>query len=400
MNDMTLRSRPASRSKGGSGLDGTPHAPHDRRAEAYDGALDIGVVGLPPRHRPRTTRTLILVLLAAVIGAGGVLGAQRLTGRDEVAASVPAPQAVPLPSGVGALGRVIPETRVRRLGPPSTVSVMRIAHLFVHQGEQVAADQVVADFADADLKDAAAVEAAEKVAEAQAALALVEAAGRPSQIAAQEAHIASLMAQQQITSLDAARSAALVPSGASARAVADRDRAAAQRADANLRQAEEDLTTLQRSRPEDVAVAEARLHMAQAALATARAQARLSRVYAPVTGTILQIYARPGDIVGSDGLLDMADLRQLDVLADVYQTDLPRVRMGASAEVTIPGEPQPYAARVVEIGNLVERTVEAGTDPVARVDGRTVEVRLALSPAGTAALRHRIDMQVQVAIQP
>jgi len=191
-----------------------------------------------------------------------------------------------------------------------------------------------------------------------------------------------------------------VPSGAVTRAAAERDYAAAERADADLLQAENDLITLRQPRPEDVAVAEARLQAAQTALASARADAALSRIYAPVAGTILQIYARPGDAVGAEGLLDMADLDQLDVLADVYQTDLPRARMGAPAEVIVPGDSHRYEARVVKIGSLVQRTLEAGTDPVARVDGRTVEVWLALSPAGSAALRHRIDVQVQVAIQP
>jgi hypothetical protein len=48
----------------------------------------------------------------------------------------------------------------------------------------------------------------------------------------------------------------------------------------------------------------------------------------------------------------------------------------------------------------VRRTTQAGTDPVAAVDSRTVEVRLTLSDEATALLRRRSNMQVQVAIQP
>ena len=100
---------------------------------------------------------------------------------------------------------------------------------------------------------------------------------------------------------------------------------------------------------------------------------------APIAGTILKIYARPGDQVGGDGLLDMADLDRLDVVADVYETDLPRLRPGAEAEVTVPGDPRRYPAELREIGWLVRRTTQASTDPVAAVDARTVEVRLTLS---------------------
>ena len=82
--------------------------------------------------------------------------------------------------------------------------------------------------------------------------------------------------------------------------------------------------TLQRllvPRPEDLAVAGTEVVAAEAAVAKARADATLSRVVAPIGGTILKIYARPGDQVGGDGLLDMADLTRLDIVADVYETD-------------------------------------------------------------------------------
>lgn len=400
MNDIMLRSLPASFRKEAGQETTSRAASGSRRPDATAQAFQGESFAVPRERHFRASHAFILMALAIVVGASLVLGVQRIGIGAEAISPAPLPQTEPTPAGVGALGRVVPATRIRRLASLSFVSVTRVDKLFVQQGEPVKAGQLLAEFADADLKDAAVAEAAARVAEAQAELALVKSAGRPSQIAAQEAHIASLMAQQDIARRDAARSASLVPSGATARAAADRDRAAADRADADLLQAENELVTLRQPRPEDVAVAEARLQTARTVLASARADAALSRVYAPVAGTILQIYARPGDAVGTEGLLDMADLDQLDVVADVYQTDLPRVRMGASAEVTAPGDPDRYEARVVKIGNLIQRTLEAGTDPVARVDGRTVEVWLALSPTGSAALRHRIDMQVQVAIGP
>jgi HlyD family secretion protein len=98
--------------------------------------------------------------------------------------------------------------------------------------------------------------------------------------------------------------------------------------------------------------------------------------------------------------MDLADLTQLDVVADVYETDLPRLRVGAEASVLAPGETRRYAATVREIGWLVRRTIQATNDPVAAVDARTVEVRLTLSPDAAKQLERRTNMQVQVAIQP
>ena len=304
------------------------------------------------------------------------------------------------PIGVGALGRVEPASSVRRIGPPGTLAVNRIYRLAVSEGQDVTEGELLAEFADAPLKDAAADQAEAAVAEAEAQLARIKAGGRPSDVRAQQDHIAALAAQQDMAQRDAERARTLVPTGAGALAVAERAEAAAARAAALRREAQATLESLIASRPEDIALAEAHLRSAVATYARARADAALSRVFAPVTGKVLKIYAHPGDLVAADGLMDLADLSDIEVVADIYETDLPRVHIGASAEVIVPGITTRYTAKVGRIGWLVRRAVQGNTDPVAAVDARTVEVRLALDKSGAADLRHRINMQVQVAIQP
>jgi len=352
------------------------------------------------------TRSLVWLVCGLLAGAG-LVAMWDATGRVHIDALVPHATAAATPEipstdplGVGALGRVEPASAVRRVGPPGTLTMNRVDRLLVREGDDVAAGQLLAEFADAPVKDAALQQAEATVAEAQAELARVKAGGRPSDIQAQEAQIASLIAQEGIARTDAERARTLVPSGAGALAVAQRAEAAADRAAALRREAEARLASLRESRPEDIALAEARLRSAEAACAKARADAALSRVFAPVAGKILKIYAHPGDLVGADGLLDLADLSEIDVVADVYETDLPRIHVGALADVIVPGVSTRYTAKVQRIGWLVRHAVEAGTDPVAAVDARTVEVRLTLDEDGARDLRHRINMQVQVALQP
>lgn len=332
----------------------------------------------------------------AVLGVGGwyVLAPKPPAPAPIVAAS-PAPS-----PGVGALGRVEPASRVRKLNQPGGMAVTRLERLLVQEGDEVRAGQILAEFADAALKDATVAQNRATLAEQRTSLLRTREAGRASEIAAQRARIASLAAQEEIARRDAARTDRLVPSGAGSEAVAERNRFAVTRLAADRAQAEADLLTLSTARAEDVQLAEARVAAAEAALAKAEADARLSRVLAPLDGTILRIYARPGDQVASgDGLLEMADLTRMDVVADVFETDLPRLREGAVAEVVIPGENRRVGATVREIGWQVRRTTQAGTDPVAAVDSRTVEVRLTLSDEGVALLRRRTNMQVQVAIR-
>lgn len=343
-----------------------------------------------------TTRwrgVLLTLALAAILVAGGFA----LWGRQ---AAPPPPAVAPGPVGVGALGRVEPASRIRRLGVPGGMSVTRLARLLVAEGEEVTAGQLLAELADAEQKQAQRLQAEAALAEAAAQLALVRAAGRPEERAAQAARLEALRAAEANAQREAARAQQLVPSGAGGQAEAERRRFAAIRATAEAAEAEAGLARLRSARPEEVAVAEAQHRNAEARLRAAEADLALSRLHAPIAGTVLAIHAWPGDRIGDDGLLELADLRRIEVVADIYETDLPRLRLGQPAEIVVPGEAQRLPAVLTQIGWQVRRTTEAGTDPVAAVDARTVSVRLTLEEPGAALLRRRSNMQVQVAIRP
>lgn len=336
------------------------------------------------------------LLLVATAGAG-----YWHLSRPEAAPPMAASAAPAAPSGVGALGRIEPQSRIRKLNQPGGMAVTRLDALLVAEGDQVSAGQLIAVFADAAQKDAAVAQADAALAQARGMLARIRAAGRAEDIVAARARVDALHAAEESARRDAARAQSLVPSGAGGVAAADRSRFIADRTAAERAEATAQLQRLLAPRPEDLTVAEAEVAAAEAALEKARADAALSRVTAPIAGTILRIYARPGDQVGTtDGLLDLADLDRLDVVAEVYETDLPRLAVGQVAEIVVPGEARRFAATLREIGWSVRRTTQSGTDPVAAVDARTVEVRLALDAAGVAALRRRTNMQVQVAIRP
>lgn len=133
-------------------------------------------------------------------------------------------------------------------------------------------------------------------------------------------------------------------------------------------------------RPEDVAVAEARLDEARRAEATARqrlnesqqgillSEKRLqeSRLIAPFDGTVTQILTEEGGIISpTSSLLKLTRIQKPEIKIDVDEVNLGRLKVGQEAEVTSDAFPgQRFTALVSEVGTQVD------------TDRGTVEVRL------------------------
>ena len=303
-------------------------------------------------------------------------------------------------ASVGALGRIEPASRVLRLSHGAGPEGARVGRLLVREGEEVRAGQLLAEFHDLPRKEAALAQAEAALALAEARLARILAAGRDTEVAAARARLAAAQAAEENAVREARRAEALLRTAAGNQAAWDRARFAAALATAERTRAEAELEALLAPRAEDVAVARAEVAQARSAVAEARAARDLALLVSPIDGTVLKIHAREGERVGSDGVLELADLTAFEVVAEVYETDLPRVRLGATADVLVPGEPRPFPARVVDLGWRVGRQSVVSPDPVAAIDSRVVEVRLRLDPAANEAVRRRTNMQVQVAIRP
>lgn len=340
-----------------------------------------------------TRKRLFGVMLLAVTSGSGIFWIKQSEAERDPGLSVPL-------LGIGALGRVEPASRILRLGPAPTQDGARIERMMVAEGDAVQSGQLLAEFSDAVLKDAAVQAAEAQLAQARARLERTRAGGRPSEVSAQRARIEALRNAEANARREAERAERLERSGVGAEAAAERTRFLASRAGAERAEAEAVLETLSRPRPEDVMLAEAELAAAEATLARSRAEAELARLRAPIAGTVIRIMARAGERASAEGVMEVADLSRLDVVADVYETDLPRLRLGAPAEVDVPGEAGRFATTVREIGWQVRRAPQGSTDPVAAVDARTVEVRLSLAPEAVPVLARRSNMQVQVAIRP
>ncbi len=182
------------------------------------------------------------------------------------------------------------------------------------------------------------------------------------------------------------------------------DEAAVTKAKAALRNAEAELGRLRPLIAQRIVSQEtldnAQLHVdtARADLVAAQAVLDLDVVRAPVAGQIVQIFARRGERVGPGGIAELAQTDEMFVVAEVYETDIGRVKIGQQASATSPAFEGTLTGKVDRIGMKIGKQDVLGTDPVAKTDSRVVEVRVKLDEAKRAAgLSH---LQVEVAIQP
>src|SRR5262249_4732106 len=117
------------------------------------------------------------------------------------------------------------------------------------------------------------------------------------------------------------------------------DEAAVAKARAALRNAEAELGRLRPLMAQKIVAQEtldtAQLHVDTARADLAAAQSVLDQdvVRAPAAGQIVKIYARRGERVGPYGLAELAQTDEMFAVAEVYETDVGRVKPGQRATV-------------------------------------------------------------------
>jgi HlyD family secretion protein len=119
--------------------------------------------------------------------------------------------------------------------------------------------------------------------------------------------------------------------------------------------------------------------------AIAEEKLRRSVLTAPSAGRILEIPQQVGEMVSGRPVVLMADLDHMEVVAEVFEGDLLKLRPGMPATISSSALPQPLDGEVLSVGRLV--------NPAAR----TANVVIRLKDAETAS--KLINMEVDVTIK-
>ena len=152
-------------------------------------------------------------------------------------------------------------------------------------------------------------------------------------------------------------------------------------------------------RPVDVQAAQAEVNSAIASVKKAQAELALAYVRSPRDGQVLKIHTWDGEIVGNNGIVELGQTNQMVAVAEVYETDVKRLKIGQKAIITSGAFTGEAIGTVKEIGLQIYKNNVLNTDPTAATDARIVEVKIQLDPASSVKVQSFTNLEVTVAIK-
>jgi len=126
------------------------------------------------------------------------------------------------------------------------------------------------------------------------------------------------------------------------------------------------------------------------------ARREMSLIKASKRAQVLEIYARPGEKVGELGVMELGETDNMSVVAEVYETDINRVKAGQTATISSPALDQPVTGTVTRVGYKVGKMDILNVDPIAKADARVVETVIQVDDS--EALQRLTNLQVDVEI--
>jgi HlyD family secretion protein len=383
---------------------------------------------------------LPIILITAAISAAGALFFYNFTGnRLEQRTAIATNKRALIPKnnlkGIAALGRLEPQGEITRLSAPNSLEGSRIEQLFVKEGDVIKAGQIVATLDSQTSRLAAWRQAQSQIITAQAELVKVKAGAKSGDINAQKANVIRLNAElnggvatqeAEIARIEADlrnaqsendRYQKLYAEGGISKSESDSKQlrletvqnqlSAAQASlgrlvetvKAQQKQAQSTLNSVEEVRPVDIQVAQSEVQAAQIAAAKAKADLDLTYIRSPIDGIILDTHVRAGEVVGTQGIASIGRTDQMYVTAEVYETDIGKVRVGQTVNISSDALPYKLNGRVSQVGLQVKKQGIFDINPLSNTDYKVVEVKVRLDPPSSRKVAGFSNLQVQTAIQ-
>lgn len=360
------------------------------------------------KNRKILKRSMTLVTLSAMAASAYVV-------REFVLARPPAAASADVetrrgtgdarPEPVACLGRFEPQDGVMHVAG----ALLNVPHapvvetLRVRQGDHIRRGTLIATFMGRAQLAAALEQAQAQISVARRRLEQVKAGVRQSEVAAYQAEVARLETALEHAQTELRRYETLRRTDDVTASELDARRTAAQEAQRAVEQARNHLQGLREVPAVDIQLAQAELQAAIANAEHVRSDYEAGFVYAPIDGEVLRVDAFPGEEAGAKGVIEMGRTERLYVVAEVYETDIGRVRVGQRAEISGDLLTTPLSGVVERIDHNIRQASVLPGDTASFADNRIVETRIRLdrgaSGNGESGAR-LIDGKVTVVIRP
>ncbi|MBS3030280.1 MAG: ABC exporter membrane fusion protein [Dolichospermum sp. DET50] len=337
---------------------------------------------------------------------------------------------------VTALGRLQPQDKITYLSAPNSINGVRVEKLLVKEGDNVKKGQVLAYLENYTRSQVAIQQAFDKLLIARTKLAQVKAGAKTGDINAQKATITRLNSQlkgdiaAQAATINRIRAEVenaqkesnryqqLSKDGAVSVSVFDSKNLVLKTTQQQLKEAEatlkrtqdtlqdqlkegqSKLNSIKEVRVVDVELAKSEVKSAETAIQQAKADHDLTYITSTLDGTILRIHSRNGEVIGTSGFAEIGNTSKMQILAEVYQTDIRNVRLGQKATITSTTFPGKLQGTVQEIGWQVDKQGIFSINPNSDADRRVIEVKISIdNPTDSQKISRLTNLQVDVAIQ-
>ncbi|MTJ09514.1 ABC exporter membrane fusion protein [Anabaena sp. UHCC 0204] len=159
------------------------------------------------------------------------------------------------------------------------------------------------------------------------------------------------------------------------------------------------LNSVAEIRPVDVQLAQAEVESAIADLKRAETELEAAYIRVPMTGQIIKIHTKVGEKIGENGIADFAQTNTMVAVAEVYQTDISKIKLKQKAIITSQGFTGELQGTVEQIGLQVNRQNVFSDQPGENLDSRIVEVKIRLNPEDSKKVSSLTNLQVQTTIK-
>jgi HlyD family secretion protein len=163
-------------------------------------------------------------------------------------------------------------------------------------------------------------------------------------------------------------------------------------------EAQANLDKIAEIRPVDVATATAEVNESRAKVEQAQTDLEFAYIRSPIKGQILKIHAQPGEIISNQGIASLGQTEQMEVITEVYETDVSHIRIGQRATITSDALAGKIQGTVTKIGEQISKQSVFEADPMANVSARVVEVRVRLDKKDSQRVANFTNLQVKVII--